>query len=201
MRDDDRQKGLLVAVVGPSGAGKDTLIRGAFDALAGEPRIQLARRVITRPCDGGTEDHDCLPADEFERVEAAGGFCLTWRAHGLAYALPRSVAESVEAGNLVVANLSRRSLREADARFGGIAIVEITAPRATLIERIAARGRETAVQVEARLMRQVALEVPEGARSVLSIDNGGPLEIGVERLLGHLLSLAKGHAATARGLA
>ncbi|WP_244492483.1 phosphonate metabolism protein/1,5-bisphosphokinase (PRPP-forming) PhnN [Aureimonas sp. AU22] len=190
MREDRLRAGLLVAVVGPSGAGKDTLIRLAFESLAGEPRIQLARRVITRPCDGGTEEHDSLDPEAFSQAEAAGRFCLTWRAHGLAYALPRAVEESVRAGNLVVANLSRRSLGEADARFGGIAIVEITAPRAVLVARIAARGRETPAEVEARLARQVGLDVPDGARSVVSIDNCGAPEAGAEQLRRQLVALA-----------
>ncbi|WP_279479795.1 phosphonate metabolism protein/1,5-bisphosphokinase (PRPP-forming) PhnN [Aureimonas sp. SK2] len=189
MHEGGRGAGLLVAVVGPSGAGKDTLIRLAFRDLAGHPRIRLARRVITRACDGGSEDHDSLDPDGFAAAEAAGAFCLTWRAHGLAYALPRSVEDGVRGGAVVVANLSRRSLGEANARFGGIAVVEITAPRDVLVQRIAARGRETPVEIEARLARQVGLEMPQGARGLLRIDNGGAAETGAERLRRHLLAL------------
>ena len=38
--------GRLFAIVGPSGAGKDTLIQGA---LAARPGLSVVRRVITRP--------------------------------------------------------------------------------------------------------------------------------------------------------
>lgn len=38
--------GRLFAVVGPSGAGKDTLIAAA---LAARPDLAIVRRVITRP--------------------------------------------------------------------------------------------------------------------------------------------------------
>ncbi len=41
---------MITAIVGPSGAGKDTLIRGA---LAARPDLRLIRRVITRPTEAG----------------------------------------------------------------------------------------------------------------------------------------------------
>ena len=128
--------GLLVAVVGPSGAGKDTLIRLAMERLRVEPRFALARRVFTRPPDGSSEDHDSLDEAAFVRAEAAGTFCLTWRAHGLAYGLPLEVAKAVAAGQVVLANLSRRSLGEAARRFRRLAVVEITAPCDVLAARI-----------------------------------------------------------------
>ena len=54
------RNGAFVAVVGPSGAGKDTLIAHARAALADEPQVEFVRRVITRLADGETEDHDTL---------------------------------------------------------------------------------------------------------------------------------------------
>lgn len=190
LRDDGTPQGLLVAVVGPSGAGKDTLIRLAFEGLGDEPRIELARRTITRSPDGETEDHDSLDADAFANVEATGGFCLTWRAHGLAYGLPLAIEERVRAGRIVVANLSRRSLADAAARFGRIAVVEITAPRSVLVERIAARGRESADEIERRLARQVGLDIPTRCESSLTIDNSGPPRPNADALRTHLLRLA-----------
>lgn len=182
--------GLLVAVVGPSGAGKDTLIRLALDHSAHGARIVLARRVVTRSPDGSTEDHDSLDEAAFDRAEAAGAFCLAWRAHGLSYGVPKAVEDEVRAGALVVANLSRRSLTDAARRFGRLAVVEITAPRDVLVERIAARGREAPADIARRLARRAHLESPPGLLSFLSIDNSGPAEDGAERLQRHILELA-----------
>ena len=52
------QTGVLVLVVGPSGAGKDTLMDAARAGLAADPRYRFARRLITRPAMAGAEDHD-----------------------------------------------------------------------------------------------------------------------------------------------
>lgn len=53
--------GRLDLVVGPSGAGKDMLIRLARAALACEPRYVFPRRLVTRP-PSADEDND--PIDE-----------------------------------------------------------------------------------------------------------------------------------------
>lgn len=188
--------GLLVAVVGPSGAGKDTLLRLAMAELAGEPRIRLARRVVTRPCDGSSEDHDTLDEAGFAEAEQAGAFALTWRAHGLSYALPAALVDHVKAGDVVVANLSRRSLGPALTRFKRLAVVEITAPRAVLVERIAARGREDAAEIERRLARAAELEVPAGTLGTLRIDNSGAPETGAGQLRTHLQRLARSSSAS-----
>ena len=54
------RNGVFVAVVGPSGAGKDTLIAHVRERLGDGEHVEFARRVITRTSDGATEDHDTL---------------------------------------------------------------------------------------------------------------------------------------------
>ena len=183
------EAGILLAIVGPSGAGKDTLIRLALEGLGHMPRLSLARRVITRACDGNSELHDTLDEAAFAKAESEGRFCLTWRAHGLAYGLPRSVEERVAGGGLVIANLSRRSLKAAAQRFPRLAVVEITAPREVLVARIAERGRETRQEIEARIARSVPMEAGEGVWRFLRIDNSGPAEEGASRLEAHIRAL------------
>jgi ribose 1,5-bisphosphokinase len=181
--------GILLAVVGPSGAGKDTLLRMALDTIGREPRLRLAQRVITRPPDGATEDHASCSITAFEQGERTGAFCLTWRAHGLAYGLPCEIERDLEAGSLVVANLSRRSLREAAERFGRLAVAEITAPDHVLVERIRQRGRETAEEIARRLSRQAPLVLPPGTVRSVRIDNSGSAQAGAERLASHMREL------------
>jgi ribose 1,5-bisphosphokinase len=54
--------GILVAVVGASGVGKDTIMRLAHESLRDEPRVHFVRRAITRPPEP-SEDHEALDAD------------------------------------------------------------------------------------------------------------------------------------------
>ena len=79
--------GRLFAIVGPSGAGKDTLIQGA---LAVRPGLSVVRRVITRPTSAGGEDFEGVTAAAFAARSKAGEFALTWQAHGLSYGIPKS---------------------------------------------------------------------------------------------------------------
>ena len=85
---------MIFAVVGPSGAGKDTLIQGA---LAARPDLRLVRRVITRPTDAGGEDFEGVTEDDFAARRRAGDFALHWQAHGLSYGIPKAQASTAPA--------------------------------------------------------------------------------------------------------
>ncbi|MEZ0168205.1 phosphonate metabolism protein/1,5-bisphosphokinase (PRPP-forming) PhnN [Microvirga sp. TS319] len=174
---------MFVAIVGPSGAGKDTLIRAVAEAVRHQPGIIFVRRVITRISDGTTEDHDTMTPEAFEAGRVAGMFCLSWGAHGLFYGLPQSALDAVVRGNTVVANISRGILDEAVKTFGRIAVVEITARPEILAERIIARGRESADEASGRIVRSVDFHVPAAACSYVRIDNSGPIDVAKNRFI------------------
>ena len=170
---------MLVGVVGPSGAGKDTLMDGARAALAGDARFVFARRVITRPAAAGGEDHQPASADDFAHIRDQGDFALWWNAHGLSYGIPARIAAEAGQGRVVVANLSRGVLAEAAARFP-LLVLEITAPLELRAARLAARGRESVEDVARRLSREAPL--PEGL-DIRRVVNDGPPEQGVAAVL------------------
>jgi ribose 1,5-bisphosphokinase len=179
----DRQ-GAFVAVVGPSGAGKDTLIGYAKARLgAREPvPVHFVRRVITRAADGATEDHDTLSPEAFEQARAGGAFALWWEAHGLRYGLPESVDRQIAAGHTVVANLSRAALPALRERYRNVSIVAVTASAETLTKRLMARGRESADEVLARLARAAAGGL--GVSGVVTtISNDGSIAEGGDALI------------------
>ena len=173
--------GAFIAVVGPSGAGKDTLIDYARKALSDEAGVEFVRRVITRPCDGETEDHDSLTAEAFEDALEAGAFALAWGAHGLRYALPASAGFAVAQGRVAVANVSRAVIAALRDRYAKVVVVEITAPPDVLAARLAARGRETGGAVEARLGRTNYRD--NSLNPDLRIDNSGDRSAAGERLV------------------
>ncbi|SFE37485.1 phosphonate metabolism protein/1,5-bisphosphokinase (PRPP-forming) PhnN [Roseivivax sediminis] len=173
--------GRAFAVVGPSGAGKDTLLQAA---LARRPDLYLVRRVITRGAEAGGEDFEGVSATEFARRDAAGDFALTWQAHGLSYAIPEAAREAQAEGRDVVFNGSRAMLGAAAEAFADLRVILVTAPREVLAARLSERGRESADEIAARVDRAVP-PLPEGL-PVTEIDNGGALGPAVEAMLAAL---------------
>lgn len=177
--------GRLVAVVGPSGAGKDTLLAGA---MAARPGLVLARRVITRPEEAGGEPYEGVSLVEFEARKARGGFALHWVAHGLSYGIPAGIRADLAAGRMVVFNGSRAVLGRAQALFADLAVVVITADRATLQARLNARGRESGADLDRRLAR-ADFAVPDGLAHAV-VANNGTVAQGVQALVAVLDRLA-----------
>jgi ribose 1,5-bisphosphokinase len=169
---------MLVLVVGPSGAGKDTLLNAARRALAGDARFRFVRRVITRPADPAGEDHEPVTEPEFSGRD----FALQWQAHGLRYGIPADIAADVASGVVVIANVSRAVIAEAATRFP-VRVIEVTAPPKILAERLALRGRETEADIAVRLARTVPL--PENI-AVESVLNDMMPEIGAARFVAAL---------------
>lgn len=171
-------RGTFVAVVGPSGSGKDTLIR---TALARRPDLVAARRVISRPPDDATEVFESVTEAGFAQASGEGRFALDWRAHGLCYAIPAGVEHDLAAGRHVLANISRNAVAAARRRFQPFLALVVTAPADVLAGRLRARGREDAASIAGRLNRARS-PLPEGP-DVAIVDNGGPLEAGLDAFL------------------
>lgn len=186
------RQGAFVAVVGPSGAGKDTLIAYAKARLSekGLDRFHFVRRVITRTADGSTEDHDTLSLMAFERAEADGAFALSWEAHGLRYGLPASVDRHISAGDTVVANLSRKAIPVMRTCYRNVSVVAVVASKATLSARLIARGRESAEEVAARLSRSTETDIGVSG-AFATIANDGTIEEAGEALISAIEAAAE----------
>jgi ribose 1,5-bisphosphokinase len=182
--------GTLILVVGPSGAGKDTLLDAARVHFEGDETIVFARRFITRDDQIG-EQHAALSKGEFARREEEGGFFLCWRAHGLDYGITAEVLEKLTAGNTVVLNVSRRIIGEARHKWPRTHVIQITARPEVLRERLLARGRETADGIGQRLERAGEIRLTE-AEWLSELDNSGDLASTVTRFTALILRAASG---------
>ena len=185
-----RASGTLILVVGPSGAGKDTLIAGARAALKGDARFVFPRRAITRSQLAGGEDNETMAPGAFAAAMAVGAFALAWRAHGLNYGIPVAIEAALGQGRHVVANVSRSVIVEARQRYQPLRIVEAWAPLAVLAERLASRGRESSAEIAQRLAR--ASEVPVEGPEVTRIETTGSVAESREKFLEILRAVALG---------
>lgn len=171
--------GTLFLVVGPSGAGKDSLIDG-LRARLDPDRFVFARRTITREAGAPGEDHIACTQAEFEAARARGEFLITWQAHGLHYGLPGSIARALATGQHVIANGSRGVAGELAQTVPTLAVVEVDAPADVIAARLAARGREQGEDLQRRLSRpRIAYpaELP-----LLRVNNDRDLATGVLRM-------------------
>lgn len=174
--------GAFVAVVGPSGSGKDSILENTRAALAEGSGIIFPQRHITRPAGAG-EDHRPVSEEEFHAARRRGEFALTWQAHGLAYGIPAHVFDAVGAGDLVVANVSRGVLEQLPALFTNVHVARVTVSDEVRHARILARGREDGTAAASRVARPDP--APDHAVD-LEIVNDGKLDEASAALLDFL---------------
>lgn len=175
------KSGRFIAVVGPSGVGKDSVMEAM---AAAQPQIKLARRWITRPTEAGGEAFDGISETKFSQLRDANAFALWWPAHELHYAIRADVDDTLAQGFDVLANLSRSVLSQADKRFEHVLILSLVADPKVLKSRLQARGREDAQDINRRL-RRVSTPMPADIETY-TLDNSGTLETTVTTALRHL---------------
>jgi ribose 1,5-bisphosphokinase len=169
--------GRLILVVGPSGAGKDTLIGLVQAACAGDSNVVFPQRVVTREA-SAHENNDAVSQTQFGQMLAHGDFAFQWEAHGLRYGLLNSLVDDIRAGHVVVVNVSRTIIEFARRSYANVAVVLVTAPEEVLAERLTARARPGDGRLDDRLRRAVVSAAPD-----IVIQNIGPAEDHAAELL------------------
>ena len=147
------ERGKLFYIIGPSGAGKDSLMRYARARLNGAGGIIFAHRYITRPLEVEGENHVALTDEEFVQRLKLGCFAMHWETHGFRYGIGIEIEQWLSSGARVVVNGSRAYLDTARKKYPELRAILITAAPDVLEQRLVNRGRETPSQVKERLDR------------------------------------------------
>lgn len=170
--------GRLLLVVGPSGAGKDTLLTLARAACAGNANVVFARRVVTREA-SSAEDNELISPHDFQPALARGDFAMHWQAHGHCYGLRRHIDDDIRAGRTVVANVSRTVVEAMRRAYAEVTVIAITAPPEVLAERLAMRARSS----DGRLADRLGRAVDATAAPDVTINNIGSAEFHARQFL------------------
>ncbi len=146
-------RGRLIVVSGPSGAGKDTLIRAALEAI---PELALIASATTRkPREGEVDgrDHVFLSREEFERWIEEDRL-LEWAEYsGNLYGTPKqSVEELLERGRSVILRIELQGARQIKERRPDAVMVFVRAPSLEETRRrLESRATESSESVESRM--------------------------------------------------
>ena len=174
--------GTLVLVVGPSGAGKDTLISMAAHACRNDPAFVFPRRIVTRPS-SDTEDHDSLTLAGFDDALARGHFAFWWDAHGHRYGIPKSIEHDIKGGRTAICNVSRAVVAQLNERYERIVTVLVTAAEAILKARLEARGRESTASIDGRLSRNAAFGAFKANATIVNNDSAQEAAAALVRII------------------
>ncbi|MFZ6654419.1 phosphonate metabolism protein/1,5-bisphosphokinase (PRPP-forming) PhnN [Undibacterium sp. TJN19] len=173
--------GQLFFVVGPSGAGKDTLLQWVKTRMPESSSLVFSQRSITRPAHD-SEQHEAMSQEAFWQAAAAGHFCMQWQANGLCYGIRRELEVKLKCGQDVVVNGSREYLPQLRQLFPDARIIWIVADADLIRQRVEKRQRENGAALLNRMERVTQFAIPT-EEDIIHIDNSGPVEIAGQKLL------------------
>jgi len=162
----------VLLVVGPSGSGKDTLIRSARHHFAGQDSFAFVRRYITRPPDRN-EDNYYLDPTAFTLLRNNGFFLSTWQAHNNYYGIPHHAMTDTNGVGALLCSISRSAVGDFERIFERTTTILVTAREEVLLQRLKSRGREDEAGMQYRLARAGRSPV---ARDLIRFDNSYDLE-------------------------
>lgn len=174
-------RGRLIYLMGPSGAGKDSLIAAAKTELD-QRGIRVARRIITRSGKTHGEDARIVTADIFKRMAESGEFVMHWYANDMGYGIDVEIENWLCDGQHVLVNGSRAYFSEALERWPEMLTVLLAVDASILAKRLLARGRETEEQIRNRLLRNDRLQgggaiETATCKRIETLDNSGELSV------------------------
>lgn len=171
----------LFYIVGPSGAGKDSLIEYCREQLNGVLPVIFTHRYITRPAKTGSENHVSLSTEEFKLRIKHELFALYWESHGLYYGIGIEINSWLEKGFSVVINGSREYLPVALEKYPDLQPILIEADSEIIKSRLNNRGREDEKSIAERIARNEEFSL--SALQIHRIQNNGTIAAAASELL------------------
>lgn len=162
----------LILLVGPSGSGKDTLLRAVRRQFNGSCLVEFVRRYITRPPDSN-EDNYYVDRSCFKILKHNGFFVSDWQAHGNEYGIPRNAISGSNEYQRLLCSVSRDAIGDFENFHNDVTVLQVTASKDVLRRRLQGRGRENPEDIEKRLSRA---EHPVHAKDLIVFDNSTSLE-------------------------
>ena len=177
--------GFLILVIGNSGSGKDSIIKGAVEKYSRDkPRIHLVQRYITRP-PSETENNIPITLNEFKTMEQDNQFALKWNIYSLYYGVSIEIDDWLKGGDLVLVNVSRTIVKNVRRIYKNVKVVFIQVPLEVSVERLNRRARENQKRVEERIERARKNQTFPNADFI--VDNSGLLDDAINQFLEYLL--------------
>ena len=181
--------GLLILIIGNSGSGKDSIMRGVKERYPSDLKsLYLTQRYITRPY-SDTEDYIAIKPEDFKKLSLQGEFVLEWHIYGLDYGIPIEIDDWLKRGHPVLVNVSRSIVKKARRIYQNILVVFIDVPSEITLKRVKERARESGIRLEERILRaKQHQEIPDAD---FIVDNSGELEDAITKFLNYLLTAVK----------
>jgi phosphonate metabolism protein PhnN/1,5-bisphosphokinase (PRPP-forming) len=156
----------IVLIIGPSGAGKDTLIKEAKKEF--KEKINFVKRYITRESDVN-ESNYYIDEYAFEILRHNSYFASSWNAHGNFYGIPKRFIKN----GINLISISRGRIKDFENLYEKVYTINITLPKEILKQRLLKRGRENKEDIEKRVQREYKkIE----AKNLIEFDNLASIE-------------------------
>lgn len=167
----------IILIVGPSGVGKDTLIKNIKDNID----ANFVKRYITR-VPSKDELNYFIDKRAFELLKENNFFISTWEAHENRYGISKSQIKE----GLNIISISRGAIKDFENFYSDITTIEVTLPKNILYERLKNRGREDEKAIQKRLNRSYD-EIQ--SKCLIQFMNNEPIDKSSKKFLELLLKI------------